>query len=183
MIDLKHEISKVTAIPVEKQILKYLHEEKHLKDHKTLEYYGVVNDMFVRLELKAAMMTQQVYIKTPSGEIFPLKVKESDDVSSLKSKIFARESYPTSLQRLVYKGEFLTEEKMLKDCKVERDSTIELFLNFHFRVVSLSSSLQFYVGMEATVAKLKHRIEEEFGILKLNQQLFIPSVSQNFKGA
>ena len=70
----------------------------------------------------------QIFVKTPTGRTLPLEVGISASVNDLKSMIRAREGIPVSLQKFVFSGKLLADDKTLSDSKIQKECTIQLCL-------------------------------------------------------
>ena len=67
-----------------------------------------------------------IYVRTPKGETFPLKIPSTTKISKVKDKIKAKKEIPVEDQRLFFNKEPLVDSKTLKDSGVKNGDTIDL---------------------------------------------------------
>lgn len=70
----------------------------------------------------------QIFIKPKSGRTFALKVDTNNTVASVKIKIQNKKGIPTHRQILVLNGQALGDSRTLRECNVQKDSTLGLDL-------------------------------------------------------
>lgn len=70
----------------------------------------------------------QIFVKTLTGQTtcITLKVKASDTIESVKTKIYDIEGIPPAQQRLMIKGIQLEDSCTLCDCEIDEKSTLYL---------------------------------------------------------
>ena len=68
----------------------------------------------------------QIFVKTPSTIL--LWVTASESVFSVKTKVAAKAGFPPGMQRLIYGGHQLEDDKSLSDFSVGKDATLHLVL-------------------------------------------------------
>ena len=70
----------------------------------------------------------QIFIKPKSGRAFTLKVDTNHTVASVKTKIQNKKGIPAHQQVLVLNGQALNDNRSLRECNVQKESTIYLDL-------------------------------------------------------
>lgn len=120
----------------------------------------------------------QIFVKTPTRKTITLEVEPSDTIETITFKILDKEGIPIELQKLIFAGKQLNNDKTLADYNISRESTLELIvknppnyclINYnHFEKLKISH----YCICCANTMSLKERIEKELGIEIENQELF-----------
>jgi hypothetical protein len=72
--------------------------------------------------------TVEVFAKLLSGKVFPLTVQLSDTVASVKIKVQDAEGISSHDQRLIFGGVELDDSSTLRQCNVQKESTIHVIL-------------------------------------------------------
>lgn len=122
---IKKKIRNASNIAVDTQELVYAGTK--LKDKNTLADYNVKSGSTIDLVLRLRG-GMQIFVKTLSGKTITLEVDPFETVSSVKDKIEFREGILPGLQRLVYAGKELQNDKTLFDYDIDKDSTLFLVL-------------------------------------------------------
>ena len=119
---VKARIEAQEGIPVRLQRLMFADEI--LEDGKALSGYGVKEGDSLRLLLD--LQNIEIFLKTISGKVIPLKVKRSYTMEQIKDAIFKKENVPVYQQRLLVKGELIEDHKTVSDCDIMDGDTIHL---------------------------------------------------------
>ena len=70
----------------------------------------------------------QIFVKPKTGRTFTLKVDSNHTVASVKGKIQNKKGIPTHQQVLVLNGQALNDNRTLRECNVQKESTVYLDL-------------------------------------------------------
>ena len=69
----------------------------------------------------------QIFVKTPTGySTILLWVTASESVFSVKTKVTAKVGFPAEVQRLIYGGRQLEDDKSLSDYSVAKEATLQM---------------------------------------------------------
>lgn len=115
------------------------HDGKLLANDKTISDYSI--DNYSILDLNMSIIgggneteggngtgTRQIFIKTLQGKSLTLNVEPTDNIESIKNKIFEKEGIPVDQQRLVFNGKQLEDAQTVNDYNIQADSSIHLVL-------------------------------------------------------
>jgi ubiquitin len=70
----------------------------------------------------------QIIVKTLTGKIIKITVKDSDTIGDLKGKIEAVDGIPPNLQRLIFASTELEDDRTLSDYNIQEKSVLHLML-------------------------------------------------------
>ncbi|KAJ5074721.1 hypothetical protein M0811_08076 [Anaeramoeba ignava] len=70
----------------------------------------------------------QIFVKTLTGKTITIEIDPTDTIEFLKYKIYEREEIPICVQRLIFAGKHLENEKTLKHYNIQKESTIQLLI-------------------------------------------------------
>lgn len=72
----------------------------------------------------------QIFVKTLTGKTITLEVEPNDSINSIKYKIHEKEEIKPGMQRLVFAGKKLADNKTLSDYNIQKESTLHLLKDF-----------------------------------------------------
>jgi hypothetical protein len=108
---------------------------KLLKGGRLLSHYGIeagaTLDVTHYVPDPPSLPGVPIFVKTLTGNTLTLNVDRSDTVADVKKKIEASEEFPApvALQRLIFAGQELEDERTLAECEIRWKYT--LFLGLH----------------------------------------------------
>lgn len=70
----------------------------------------------------------QIYVKAITGKIITLDVNSNEVIADVKLKIQAEEGFPPEMQRLVFDGRQLEDNRTLGDSNITNESTLFVVL-------------------------------------------------------
>jgi hypothetical protein len=69
----------------------------------------------------------QIFVNSLDGKTFTLEVNPNDTITAVKIKIEKKKGIDEGLQRLVFAGKQLHDEKTLEDYNIQNELTLHLF--------------------------------------------------------
>ena len=69
----------------------------------------------------------QIFVKTLTGKTFTLEVNPKDTITAVKIKIEKKIGIDEGLQRFIFAGKLLHDEKTLEYYNIQNESTLHLF--------------------------------------------------------
>jgi ubiquitin len=70
----------------------------------------------------------QIFVKLKSGRVLTLEVECSVQVRAVKQRIYEKEGVEPSLQRIIFAGKELADERTLADYDIQKESTLHLIV-------------------------------------------------------
>ena len=136
--NVKKKIEKEKGTPVECQHM--ISADKELKDWRTLKDYNIQRESTLVL-IRDPLGNMPIIIKTLAGKTITLNVKPVASIKDIKVEIKERKGIPVHKQRLHFSGQELKDDSILRDYKIQKESTLYLRLRGRF------GSIPIYVMM------------------------------------
>ncbi|KAF8161041.1 hypothetical protein B0H34DRAFT_699163 [Crassisporium funariophilum] len=71
----------------------------------------------------------KITIKTTQQKVFQIEVEGSETISALKSKIEESQGHPTAVQKIIYSGKILTDDKSVDSCGIKEKDFLVLMVS------------------------------------------------------
>lgn len=116
----------------------------------------------------------EIFVKQLDGTVFPLTVKPSNDIDTIKNKIEKKRKIPRNEQRLRFEKEPLSDDdKTLRDYNIKDKDTIEL-CPMQIKVTTPDKVWTFHLDVEPddTIEDVKKKLENKANIPVPEQTLF-----------
>ena len=170
--NVKIMIQDIEGTPRDHQQLIFGHRQ--LQGGFTLSDYNVQNESILYL---AALHGMLIFVRTPTGKAITLKVKATDTILDVKTKIQDKEGIPTNQQDLFFGCNQLQDDCTLSDYDIKKEFTLHLVLHLCdaikiFVKTITGKTITLDVEASDTIDSVKSKIQDKEGIPPEQQLLY-----------
>lgn len=112
----------------------------------------------------------KITVKNLSDQEWILTVTEGDTIEEVMQQIKERTETPRCLQRLIFAGKQMVEEKTLKECGIQEGDTVHLVLRFGWPYFTLyvqpskGDKIRLSVDRNETIFTIKQAVSAAVGV-------------------
>jgi ubiquitin C len=163
--DVKVLIQRTEGLPVSRQILLFNNVLLD-KNNKRLPDYKIIN------QSKLKLGSMQIIVRLLTGKRVTFDVKHSDEIISIKRRLFEQEKIPLAEQRLLFgRRELSADDNTLSDYNIRHLSVLHL-TRFEIFVKTLTNKrLRYEVEPSTPVENIKSRVEQSENIPVNDQRI------------
>lgn len=180
--NVKCMIQDYEGIPINQQRLMF--NGKNLENNHTLNYYNVINESTLTLELNlcggSKISIKHLIIKIDDGSILNIVIEPESKIYNIKQKIFSEYNYiPIYDQQLIFQDILLDNYKYIEDYDIVDYSELYLVPNKYkeqlFIKINKNNTdmvIPFNLEYIQTIKDIKNQLQENMNIPIENMDLF-----------